>query len=83
MRYLFFLFFISCGIKSGTIKQKIFVPSHSVITSEYSPVFKMPIPKHYFYDDAYYFVIEKNGKQNKIEISKEKYNQLKIGDELE
>lgn len=76
------IFFTSCGIDSGYIVNKKFIPKHSEGRIKMQQSGKTLIPINYteYYDDEYIFIIKDKSSTNEISVSKTYYLKYNVGD---
>jgi hypothetical protein len=84
MRKLIFslIFFTSCGIDSGYIVNKKFIPEHREGRIRMQPSGKTLIPINYteHYDNQYIFIIKDKNRTKKVTVSKALYLKYNVGE---
>lgn len=84
MRKLIFalIFFTSCGIDSGYIVNKKFIPEHREGRIRMHQCGKTLIPINYteHYDNQYIFIIKDKSRTNEISVSKTSYLKYNVGE---
>lgn len=85
---LVLLIVMLCGCEkvSGTVVDKYIISAHNEIIVQPSIVFGSNgmstafTPSNVYLGDTYILIIENNGKQNEVEVTKEIYDSIKVGD---
>lgn len=83
---LFILMLCGCEKVSGTVADKYIIPAHNEVIVQPSIVFGSNgmstafTPSNVYLGDAYILVIENEGKQTEVEVVKDVYDSIKVGD---